>query len=315
MRISLVTPARADSLSGNRVTAARWAERLRELGHDVEIDTDWAGGAHDLLVALHACRSASAIERWKNERPEAPLVVVLTGTDVYGGLERDSDGARALSRADRIVALQPLAAERLPEELRSRVHVVLQSALPPAEREPPDAEHFDACVLAHLRDVKDPLCAARATRLVPATSRLRVVHAGEIIDERYHELVRREREENPRYLWLGALSPGEASQLLARSRVLVVSSRSEGGANVVSEAIAAGVPVVTSAIDGSAGLLGRDWPATYPVGDAAALASLLTRCETDADFLADLAVRLEMLQPLFTREAERASWAEVLAGL
>ena len=57
---------------------------------------------------------------------------------------------------------------------------------------------------------------------------------------------------------------------------MVLSSLSEGGANVISEAVAAGVPVLASRIDGSVGLL-DDYPGYFPVRDTAALARLLER--------------------------------------
>ena len=53
---------------------------------------------------------------------------------------------------------------------------------------------------------------------------------------------------------------------------------------MVSEAAAAGVPVLASRIDGTVGLLGRDYPGYFPVGQTAALARLLWRVETDPEF-------------------------------
>jgi glycosyltransferase involved in cell wall biosynthesis len=60
---------------------------------------------------------------------------------------------------------------------------------------------------------------------------------------------------NPRYRWLGELPRWQALRVLARSHVLVLSSLTEGGANVISEALALGVPIVASRIAGSMGLL------------------------------------------------------------
>ena len=88
---------------------------------------------------------------------------------------------------------------------------------------------------------------------------------------------------NPRYLWRGDRPYAEVRALLKRARAVVLSSLSEGGANVVSEAAAAGVPVLASRIDGTVGLLGRDYPGYFPVGQTAALARLLSRLETDPD--------------------------------
>jgi hypothetical protein len=59
-------------------------------------------------------------------------------------------------------------------------------------------------------------------------------------------------------------------------------------AEVVTEAVAVSVPVVSSRIAGSVGLLGADYPGFFPFADTAALAGLLRRAETDAPFYADL---------------------------
>ena len=70
----------------------------------------------------------------------------------------------------------------------------------------------------------------------------------------------------PRYQWRGEVSHGRALRLLARARLLVVSSRMEGGANVVSEALVAGVPVIASRIPWNVGMLGEGYPGYYQVG-------------------------------------------------
>ena len=75
-----------------------------------------------------------------------------------------------------------------------------------------------------------------------------------------------------------------ALRVMARSRLLVITSRSEGGANVLSEALASGVPVLSSRIPGSTGVLGGDYPGLFAVGDTHGLAALFERAETDAEF-------------------------------
>ena len=55
-----------------------------------------------------------------------------------------------------------------------------------------------------------------------------------------------EMKDNPRYVWRGDRPGAEVRRLLGRARAMVLSSRSEGGANVISEAVAAGVPVLAS---------------------------------------------------------------------
>jgi glycosyltransferase involved in cell wall biosynthesis len=120
---------------------------------------------------------------------------------------------------------------------------------------------------------------------------------------------------NPRYVWLGDAPRWRALRRLAASRALVLTSRSEGGANVVCEAIACGVPVITSAIPGALGLLGADWPATFPVGDTARLTGLLSRAETDPAWLAGLGRRCKRLASTVLPSRERALWRQLLSEL
>ena len=310
-----MTPAEPGSLSGNRVTAERWAQRLTELGHDVSIITEWDGETADLLVALHARKSHASVVRWSERLPGAPLVVGLAGTDVYVDLHEGEESLDSLYRARRLVALQGLAACRLPTDLRDRVRVIHQSAEMPVARPALSTEAFDVCVLSHLRAVKDPLLAARAVRQLPDDSRVLVHHAGQALEESLAVSARQEESANRRYRWLGPLPRAEAQRLLAASRALVLCSTSEGGANVVSEAIACGVPVLSTRIDGSVGLLGDDYPGYFEVGDESGLATLLRRAEADDDFLAELRGRCEALAPLFTREAERQAWHDLVLEL
>jgi putative glycosyltransferase (TIGR04348 family) len=315
VRAVVVTPAEPGSLSGNRVTAERWARLLEELGHDVAVQTEWDGAPADLLIALHARKSHASILRFDEGLPEAPIVVALTGTDLYVDLHDRVEVLDSLRRAQRLVALQGLAARKLPAELRERVRVIYQSAESLIHHPRAVKDSFDVCLLAHLRSVKDPLLAARAARQLPADSRVRVLHAGEGLDPELVSAAKHETDTNSRYQWLGPLAPAEARQLLVSSRLLVVCSRSEGGANVVSEAIACGVPILSTRIDGSVGLLDEDYPGFFEVGDASGLASQLRRAEKDEGFLCDLRKRCEQFAPSFTGMAERNAWSGLLREL
>jgi hypothetical protein len=82
-KILMTCPAPPGSLYGNRVTAKRWARVLRELGHRLAIVQTWRGEPCDLLLALHARRSADSALRFAREHPQKPLLVALTGTDLY----------------------------------------------------------------------------------------------------------------------------------------------------------------------------------------------------------------------------------------
>ena len=319
----MITPA-ASGGSGNAVTAQRWATRLRELGHRVQIRTRYSGEPCDVLVALHARKSARAVRQFRRRHPRGSLVVVLTGTDVYRDLRRNAAARGSLALADRIVALQPLAAREIPASLRRRVVVIRQSALALAAVKPPRAHRsasprrqraVAALVLAHLRDVKDPLRAAYAACLLPPESRVAVVHAGRAYSEAWAMRARREMARNPRYRWLGEISHARARRLLAGADMLVVASRLEGGANVVSEAIAAGTPVLASRIPGNVGLLGPGYAGYFPVGDAGALAALMRRVETDRGFAARLRRSLRDMAPMFRPARERSAWKALLHDL
>jgi glycosyltransferase involved in cell wall biosynthesis len=174
---------------------------------------------------------------------------------------------------------------------------------------------FDVCVLGHLREVKDPFRTALASRLLPASSRLRVRHAGKALSQDMEEAARAEVNANPRYHWLGELQRWRARQVLARSHLLVLSSVMEGGANVISEALAVPVPVLASRISGSIGLLGQDYPGYFPVGDTQALAQLLDKAERDAGFYRELDDWCRGLAPLVHPDRERESWRRLLDDL
>jgi putative glycosyltransferase (TIGR04348 family) len=315
VKIAIVSPHRAGVDTGNRVTARRWARLLRGLGHRVSIRREYEEGAFDVLVALHARKSAASVVRFRRLQPDRAVVVALTGTDLYRDLGTSRRARTALAAADRIVVLQPAALRALAPVARAKARVVHQSATRPRGRFPPRRDAFEVVVLSHLRPVKDPLRAAAAARLRPASSRLRVLHAGAALTAGAAATARREEARNPRYRWLGPLPRGRALRLLARARALVLSSELEGGANVVSEAIACSVPVLSSRIAGSIGVLGPDHPGYFATGDTEGLAALLGRAEDDRAFLSELRRRSRSLAPLVSPARERERWRRLLQEL
>lgn len=313
MRILLICPAPRGSRQGNRVTALRWARLLRALGHHVSLQAPSAPLAPaDVLIALHARRSAAAVRRAKQRQPSRPIIVALTGTDVYHDLRRDRAAQRSVEIADRLVVLQPLAIRQLPRAQRHKARVIYQSVVPPRRRRTPGRRFFDICVLSHLRPVKDPLRTARASRRVPPSSRLRVRHAGRALTPALAAAAAAEMQHNLRYRWIGERSHAQAMYLLGRSHVLVLSSRLEGGANVIGEAAVRGVPVLASRIDGNVGLLGDDYPGYFPVGKTAALAALMVRAERDAHFYRALQRALRRAAAHFDARREKNAWRALL---
>ena len=121
--------------------------------------------------------------------------------------------------------------------------------------------------------------------------------------------------ENQRYFWKGEVPAWRVRIEFQRTHLMVISSNQEGGANVVSEAIVAGVPIIASDIPGNVGLLGKGFPGYYPVGDEQALANLLYRAETDSAFLASLEKYGQRLAPLFSPAHEASAWTKLVASL
>ncbi len=316
MRIVLITPEGPTSRTGNRVAASRWARILRHLGHKVRIASDYDGRPAHVMVAVHAWRSAVAIERFKAAFPDRPVILQLSGTDIYEYLDTDpSQTLRSMALADRLVALNDLAGRVVPKRLRPRLCIIHQSAarLPHPRR--PSTRAVVVSVIGHLRDVKDPLRAAEAARLLPATSRVRIEQVGRAYTPAWTARAEAEMKANPRYLWRGDVPAAAVRRLLARSHAMVISSLSEGGANVISEAAVARVPVLASRIDGNVGLLGADYPGYFAVGDTRALAQLLQKLEGDSRFVARLRQAVATRAPLFRPAREIAAWRRLLAGL
>jgi len=314
--VVIVTPAPRGSRAGNRTTALRWAGLLRRLGAQVRIRTSWQGEPCDVLVAVHAAKSAASVLACATEQPTARIVVLLAGTDVYPDFEPTPATLQALQSADALVALQPLAHRVLPMALRPKVRTILQSASAlPAHRAALPQGPFRACVLAHLRPVKDPLLPFLAMARLSQELRIELRLAGRALDEELATATRAATERDPRCRWLGELSRRGARELLASSHVCIVPSAAEGGANVVSEAIAAGTPLLATRVPGNTGLLGEDWPGLFAAGDANGLAALLHRAATEPAFYRELSRQTLALQPLVAPDREAAAWAKLLMDL
>jgi putative glycosyltransferase (TIGR04348 family) len=290
---------------------------IDEIGHRATI-LDAPGGDFDVLVALHAAKSAEAVRAWREAHPGRPIVLALTGTDLYRDIHEDERALRSLDLADRLVVLHDLAPLDVPERFRDKVRVIRQSADPPdpgtlASAKSAARDRFDVAFVAHARFEKDPLRPALAARRLPESSRLRVLHAGRVLSTEIEGLLAREASENPRYVWLGELPEAETLALIARSALLVLTSRIEGGANVLGEAIVAGTPPLASRIGACVAALGEDYAGLFEVGDTDALANLFARAETDRSFYDDLVQRAAARRGLFDPAAEREAWRRILA--
>jgi putative glycosyltransferase (TIGR04348 family) len=316
MKINLITPAGKQSKSGNRITANRWGRILNELGHNVSMLPEQPDLNLDIMIAIHAWRSHKEIRAFSKKYPDRPLIVLLAGTDIYSfQTSHPAETHDSMERATALVCLHDLVAKSIPDRFREKLHVIRQSAKPFLAPRAPAKRRFEVCVVGHLRDEKDSLRAATAARSIPKDSRLHIVHLGKSHNPEWKMKALQEAEENPRFEWRGEVPNWAVRRQYQRSHAMVISSKMEGGANVVSEAIACGLPILASNIDGNIGLLGRNYDGYFKLGDENDLADLLWRAESDAKFLALLTLQIKEKQNLFKPEVEKASWDKLLKTL
>ena len=294
------------------MTALRWAGLLRQLGHFVTIATKWRDQAADVLITVHAVKSAASVLAASCDRPDIQIVTLLAGTDIYPKFEPDETTTAALKRADALIALQPRALNLLPKKLREKSYTLVQSATAITA---PRHQTFTAAVIAHLRPIKQQHIAIQATAMLAPEIDMQLILAGSQLDDDYGQSIQAAVANTKRTNWVGALPRRKSKELLASSHACILPSEVEGGANVVSEAIAAGTPILCSAVSGNLGLLGDDWPGMFPVGDASALAKLLERMVTEKLFFDELCLRTQQLQSMVDPAIERQTWAGILRAL
>ena len=309
MHITLITPAKKQTRNGNRISALRWAKFLRQDNNTVKIQTDYNYTKTDLMIALHAWRSSNAIHKYKKLYPKRPLIVVIGGTDVNKFLQIDKDVTlKSMELANAIVCLHDLVGELLPKYLHDKLHLIRQSATPIPKTRKLSKRFFNVCVIGHLRNEKDALRAALAARLAPAESKIRITLFGKAYSSEWAKKAQKEITINKRFQWLGEVPRWRIRQEYSTTDLMVISSSQEGGANVISEAIVANVPIIASNIPGNIGLLGRHYPGYYPLKDEYALLNILLKAETDPNFLESIVNHYQHLKALFLPERESKNW-------
>jgi putative glycosyltransferase (TIGR04348 family) len=311
--VVIVTPALAAANNGNWQTARRWARLLRPSCR-VALTDQWHGGDEALMIALHARRSAASVAAWRAAHPTRPLLLVLTGTDLYRDAATNADAQRSLALADALVVLNERGIRPLPEALHAKAQVVLQSCAARATL-PRTTRHLRALMVGHLRDEKDPRTYWRAAQRLAARPDILLDHIGAALDPALGAEAVALATRQPRFRWLGGMPHAAVRRRIQAAHVLVHASRIEGGANVIAEAIRSGTPVLASRIDGNLGLLGSDYEGVFEPGDDAALAALLERARDDPDLLPRLVAQLAPRSALFAPEAERAALHRIVGTL
>lgn len=316
MNIRILSPVDRESRKGNGVTVRRWERILTNLGHAVEVTQSVTGDPADLFVALHARRSAEGIRRFREQHPDTPIVLALTGTDLYRDIRNNDRARESLDLADRLIVLQEKGLEELTPDQQEKAHVIHQSiqSVPWSSESVTDfsPDTFNVVQLAHLRPVKDPFLVEQATRELPDDSEINVWHLGEEREDGYAEKARQLSDENPRYEWLGGRPRREARQWLAEADLMVIASKLEGGAHVVSEAIACETPVLGSNIPGNIGLLADDYEGYFEVEDETELANQLHKAERDETFIRTLLDQIRNRSYFTDPALEHERWQQLI---
>lgn len=322
--VVIVSPALAAANNGNWQTASRWSEAL-SASSNVRITQQWPdadAAGDDVMLALHARRSADAVAAWAAAREPGRLAVVLTGTDLYQDINQAGPATRSLELADVLVVLQELGADAVPAALRSKVRVIFQSCRtqPPADK---GNAGLRAVMVGHMRQVKSPQTLFDAARLLKDRSDIRIDHIGAALEPPFGEQTLATQRNCPGYRWLGALPHDETLEQIRGAHLLINASEMEGGAHVVMEAICSGTAVLASRIPGNVGMLGADYDGYFQLGDAAGLAALLRRCRESQDpgsvraegLLLRLLAQCSLRAPLFAPEAEREALIRLVDAL
>jgi putative glycosyltransferase (TIGR04348 family) len=296
------------------MTALRWQRFLEELSYSVEVTESWSQGDPNVLIALHAYRSHQSIVQFKKKHPRRPIVLILTGTDLYRDMENHSEVIQSMEMANQLIVLQSSALDSIPPSLRYKAQVIYQSVKVDLTA-PISKEDFLVTIIGHLREEKDPFCVGRSLPLLPSDSKINVRHLGQAMSSQMGDLAKNFNATLDRYQWIGEVSHADTLRTLSQSYIMVISSRMEGGAHVVSEAIALGIPVIASDIPGNRGLLGKDYPGYYPVGDESALANLLYRSEKMPAFYASLQKHIDLRKELIKPAREKQSIQELVSSL
>jgi putative glycosyltransferase (TIGR04348 family) len=320
--VVIVSPALAAANNGNWQTARRW-QKLLSPQYRARISQHWpdeAASGDEIMLALHARRSAAAIDAWAQEKGAQKLAVVLTGTDLYQDILRDAQAQRSLRLAGRLVVLQELGLQALPAELRHKTRVIYQSTSA-RQTLPKGTRQLRAVMVGHLREVKSPQTLFEAARLLSGRPDILINHIGAAGEPIWAERARAAERDAPGYRWRGELPHGKVRQAIQRAHVLVHTSAMEGGAHVIMEAVCSGTPVLASRVAGNVGMLGADYEGYFEHGQAGELAALLERCRAGQatppnspapPLLERLRAQCALRAPLFTKQAERAALLDLL---
>lgn len=242
--------------------------------------------------------------------------MVLTGTDLYQNIQVNKNAQQSLEWADRLVVLQNQGLAELPEEFREKTRVIYQSATKAEVKTSIfSKEDFNVLVIANLRQEKDPFRTALAAAELPKSSKIKVFHVGVPLNQEFEIQLKQTQQQNPRYTWLGGLSHEKTKELIASADLVSITSKIEGGSNVLCEALVAGTPVVASNISSLVATLGYTYPGFFSTESTQELRDLLIKSETTPNFYQELKDHCQKVAYLVDPLTERKCWKDLLYEL
>ena len=272
----------------------------------------------DGLLALHARRSAPSIQAWAEIFPDRPLVLALTGTDLYRDIHQERSAQNSLKVAQRLIVLQEQGPSEVPLQWRHKCRLVFQST-PQRNALPKTSRHLRAVMVGHLRDEKWPQVLFQAGRQITSDEGILIDHIGQALDPELGEMAEQTARECSHYRWLGGLTHAQVKGHIQRAHVLVHTSRIEGGAHVILEAICSGTPVLASNIPGNVGMLGTGYSGYFAPGDSAQLVEMLRelhpRNDSGAHRLNALQAQCSARAYLFEPRREQSALIDLLNEL
>lgn len=311
--VRILTPFGAASGMGNWRTASRYAQMLRSSGINASVyepnrieDACLNSGQRIVAIVLNAARSAAQVQAFV--QADIPVMLVMTGTDLYGVLRpnnahspdyRSAEAAMELSTM--VVALQHEAAQEICDRwpgLADRVSVLLQTSplrKPFSPQVTAQSKTVRFLIAGHIREEKDPRTGFQgfhkafpegwAKRADGGRVPVRLIHVGGYRDKALMQELMLLSTQYPGILMEGPLTHAETMRMMTHVHCLIQPSVSEGGALVVSEAVACRLPVLASNIPAHRSQLGPDYPGLFRVGDADHLADCLKRFVGDQEFV------------------------------
>lgn len=333
--ILIVSPFGPETASGNWRTADRYQQLLMRTGVSASIVVGEPSAAELSLATggllLHARRSHAAGLSFA--QAGKPYAVVLTGTDLYADLQGKTSPLWCQQ------AMQTILASKAVVGLQSDACECLRGLLPHAPRcvVIPQTTTFEfsararskdpsmplsalhVLVVGHVRPEKDPLTAYRAVTMLARSQSVPVhlTHLGGVLDAKLDaQLVECARKENGLVHREGQVSHERVRQVMLEADLLVAPSRLEGGALVLAEAAALGLPILASHIPGHTGILGDQHPGWFEAGNADALAARLASWLYDSEDRQRLQAASDAVRDRLTNnQAEASALLALVEGL